>query len=181
MPIDLETYRLVTLEDPESNWQLICRRLKRKPERTEMHRRIIADLQTRLQTSLTRGADVYVDGLYLLAGSEHRLIPDVAVLSADILGKGGEPIGGKPAIEEPVALVVELWSPEIDGHDFDTKIWQYQARGDREIWSIHPLERTLTACLRHADGSYTEEVFRSGIVRPVALPGVNIDLDELFA
>jgi hypothetical protein len=39
----------------------------------------------------------------------------------------------------------------------------------------------LTAWRRQPDGGYTEEIFRSGSVRPVALPDVSIDLDRLLA
>jgi hypothetical protein len=39
----------------------------------------------------------------------------------------------------------------------------------------------LTAWRRESDGTYTESVQTSGTVQPVALPGVTIDLDQLFA
>ena len=57
----------------------------------------------------------------------------------------------------------------------------YQQRNDREIWFIHPYERTLTAWRRKEDGSYAQAVYRSGLVQPASLPGVAIDLDALFA
>src|SRR3712207_8267863 len=49
-------------------------------------------------------------------------------------------------------------------------------RGDLEIWRIHPYERTLTAWRRQPDGSYGEAVHTLGIIHPVALPNVAIDL-----
>ena len=58
---------------------------------------------------------------------------------------------------------------------------QYQPRGDLEIWHIHSYQRTLTAWRRQSDGTYAEAVYRQGAVRPVALPGVTIDLTALFA
>jgi hypothetical protein len=62
----------------------------------------------------------------------------------------------------------------------DDKLPQYQARGDRVIWRLHPFERTLTAWSRQADGTYAVEVFHGGIVRIESLPGVEIDLDLIF-
>jgi Uma2 family endonuclease len=56
----------------------------------------------------------------------------------------------------------------------------YQQRGDLEIWRIHPYERTLTSWIRQADGSYLETTDREGVIHPVALPSVTIDIDELF-
>jgi hypothetical protein len=55
-----------------------------------------------------------------------------------------------------------------------------QQRGDLEIWRIYPYERSLTAWRRQPDGSYEATTHRGGIVTPVALSGVEINLDELF-
>jgi Uma2 family endonuclease len=63
----------------------------------------------------------------------------------------------------------------------ETKLVEYRRRGDLEIWRVHPYERTLTTWVRQSDGSYTETMYRSGRVRPSVLPGVEIDLDGLFA
>jgi hypothetical protein len=38
----------------------------------------------------------------------------------------------------------------------------------------------LTTWIRQADGSYLETTYREGIVHPVALAGVKIELGELF-
>ena len=78
-------------------------------------------------------------------------------------------------------LVVEVWSPSTGDYDVETKLQEYQRRGDLEIWRIHPYEQTLTAWRRQPDGSYTETLYRGGRVQPVALPNVTIDLDDLFA
>ena len=50
-----------------------------------------------------------------------------------------------------------------------------------EIWRLHPYDKTLTTWRRQRDGSYAETVYTGGQVHPVALPGVTIDLDALFA
>ncbi len=78
-------------------------------------------------------------------------------------------------------LVVEVWSPSTCDYDVDKKLPEYQRRGDLDVWRIHPYERTLIAWVRQADGSYAENHYRGGIVRPAALLGVAIDLDALFA
>ena len=62
----------------------------------------------------------------------------------------------------------------------ETKLRECQRRGDAEIWRLHPYERTLTTWRRQADGSYSETVYREGVVEPIALPGVRINLADLF-
>ena len=83
--------------------------------------------------------------------------------------------------DEPLPLVVEVWSPSTGGYDLDAKLPEYQRRGDAEIWRLHPYERTLTVSRRLPDGGYAETVHTGGVVRPIALPGVAVDLDALFA
>ncbi len=82
--------------------------------------------------------------------------------------------------DEPMPLVVEIWSPSTGAYDVDTKLIEYQRRGDLEIWRIHPYERTLIAWRRQADGTYTETIYTSGLVQAAFLPNVTIDLDSLF-
>jgi Uma2 family endonuclease len=94
-----------------------------------------------------------------------------------------EEIRDRPVLaifSDPLPLVVEVWSPSTGDYDVDAKVPVYQQRGDLEIWRIHPYERTVTSWQRQPDGSYQETIHRGGIVTPVALPGVAIDLETLF-
>ena len=84
-------------------------------------------------------------------------------------------------IRAPLPLVVEVWSPSTGDHDVDTKIPEYQRRGDQEIWRLHPFERTLTMWRRQPDGAYVETTVYGGTVSPTAFPWVTIDLDAVFA
>jgi Uma2 family endonuclease len=82
--------------------------------------------------------------------------------------------------DTPLPLVVEIWSRSTGDYDIETKLREYQRRGDLEIWRIHPYERTLTAWRRQPDGSYAESFHTEGIVHPIALPNVTIELDRFF-
>jgi Uma2 family endonuclease len=77
-------------------------------------------------------------------------------------------------------FVAEVWSPSTGRYDVDTKLPAYQRRGDREIWRLHPYERTLSVWQRQPDGSYREFIHHGGLVPVASLPGVAIDLDALF-
>ena len=81
---------------------------------------------------------------------------------------------------EPLPLVAEVWSPTTGHYDVGPSSRAIAERGDLEIWFIHPYERTLTAWRRQPEGSYTEELYRSGVVPVASLPGVTIDLDVLL-
>lgn len=130
-----------------------------------------------------------------LDGGEHRLranfaklrrsadtyyIPDVAVVPAAMVLALREHPGSLDAYSDPLPLVVEIWSPSTGDDDITAKLPDYQQRGDREIWYIHPYKRTLTAWRRQPDGTYAETIFRDGVVHPDSLPGVAIDLAALF-
>ena len=77
--------------------------------------------------------------------------------------------------------MIEGWSPSTGVYDVTEKIPGYKHRGDREIWRVHPFDRTLTAWRRQPAGVYTESVYRGGLVHAEPLPGARIDLDMLFA
>ena len=75
---------------------------------------------------------------------------------------------------------MEVWPPSTGQCDLETKVPEYQFRGDQEIWRIHPIEREVTVWRRASDGSYTESKYSTGTVALESLPGVTIDLDRLF-
>ena len=64
--------------------------------------------------------------------------------------------------DQPLPLVVEVWSRSTGDYDVEEKLAVYQQRGDLEIWRIHPYERTLTAWRRLPDGSYEETIHQRG-------------------
>jgi Uma2 family endonuclease len=84
------------------------------------------------------------------------------------------------AFAEPLPLVIEVWSRTTAAYDLATKLQAYRARGDAEIWFIHPYEQTLTTWRRQTDGAYVEERYRGGTVPVTSLPEVSVDLDLLL-
>jgi Uma2 family endonuclease len=112
--------------------------------------------------------------------SESYYIPDVYVVRlAEVKQQFGT--GKLEVFTTPLPLVIEVWSPSTGDYDVEGKLPEYQARGDLEIWRVHPTEHTVTRWVRQADGSYAESAHASGTIQPTALPGVTIDLDALFA
>jgi Uma2 family endonuclease len=128
-----------------------------------------------------RNRDAYavVSELRVRRSSATVFMPDPMVIPTAY----SEEIRDRPVLaifSDPLPLVVEVWSPTTGDYDVDAKVPVYQQRGDLEIWRIYPYERTLTSWQRQPDGSYQEITHRGGIVTPVALPGVAIDLETLF-
>jgi Uma2 family endonuclease len=106
--------------------------------------------------------------------------PDIVVIPMEYVRRLMEQPGTFEVYDDPMPLVVEVWSPSTGEYDVERKLPEYRLRGDREIWRIHPYERTLIAWRRQPDGTYTETLFSEGTVQPIALPGVSIDLAALF-
>ena len=179
MPVSEKTYRQLALEDREGLWELHCGRLVQKPGMSYEH----GHLTTRLFLSLGRQLDEHQ---FTLRSNHARTrtsgsynIPDICVLPIEL----ARPHRGERGLEfydPPLPLVVEVWSPSTGDYDVNEKLREYQRRGDTEIWLIHPYERTLTAWRRQADGSYAETIHTGGVIEPVALPNVRIDLDTFF-
>jgi Uma2 family endonuclease len=181
MPVSEQTYRAVALEDPESHWELDCGRLREKPPMAYAHNRITSELASQLFAQLDRHAfEVRINAGQLRRSARQYYVPDVTVVAADQTQSYREHPETLEVYIDPLPLVVEVWSPSTGEYDVDSKLPEYQRRGDWEIWRIHPYEKTLTAWQRQPNGSYTETQHLGGIVQPAFLPDVRIDLDELF-
>lgn len=181
MPVSGETYERVALEDPEGHWELECGRLRSKPTMAYAHNRTTTDLASQLLTQLDRREfEVRINAGQVRRSASQYYVPDVTVVAASDTMRYREHPEALEVYADPLPLVVEVWSPSTGEYDVDSKLPEYQRRGDLEIWRIHPYERTLIAWRRLADGTYSETLFTGGFVHPAALPDVQIDLDELF-
>jgi Uma2 family endonuclease len=177
-----QEYQEVVLSGLPGNWELHDGRLVEKPGMTFEHDDIAFELAYLLRGQLHRRQfRIAVNGWRVRRPAATVFIPDLVVVPIAYAAEfRGQP--GKLAIfSQPLPLVAEVWSTSTGDYDIDAKLPIYQQRGDLEIWRIHPYERTLTTYQRLPDGSYQETIHRGGTVIPVALPDVEIDLDQLFA
>ncbi len=182
MPVTEETYERVALEDPDGKWELHCGRLRSKPGMTAQHNLIEHVLGFRLQEQLPLEAFIVsVDRARLRISESRNYIPDVAVVPRSFVDRMEREQPTRLEVNaDPLPLVIEVWSPSTGEEDRTEKLPGYQQRGDAEIWLLRPQEGTLITSVRRPDGGYSEQVYHGGIVEPAALPGVRIDLDELF-
>ena len=181
MEVSERSYQRLALEEVDRQWELHRGRLREKPPMRWEHLDVSSYLGHLLQFQLNRKEfRVFVEGGRLRRTAKNYYIPDVSVVPVEL----GESLRGRPGqlafFNEPLPLVVEVWSQSTGDYDVNDKIPEYRRRGDREIWRLHPYERTLTAWRRQPDGSYAETQYRGGVVRVEALPNVTIDLDQLF-
>ena len=182
MPVSEATYECVALEDPEGRWELVCGRLRSKPGMTAAHNSTIDALHYELHRQLDRNDYVVrADAGRLRISTGTFYVPDLCVIPRGLEDQRLEEASTSLEVyDEPMPLVVEVWSPSTGDYDVEEKLREYQRRGDLEIWRLHPYERTLTAWRRQPDGSYAEFLYQGGTVQPAGLPRVSIDLDGLF-
>ena len=179
--ISEEEYQEIVLAEPDRQWELYEGRLRERPGMTWEHGDVVEMLSRLLGNQLDRRQyRVRINEGRVRRAPGTILIPDLLVVPTSF----GQPFRGQPGVlailSDPLPLVVEVWSRSTGDYDVAEKLAVYQQRGDLEIWRIHPYERTLTAWRRLPDGSYEEVVYTEGVVHPVALPGVEIDLAALF-
>ncbi len=156
-------------------------KLREKPTMSFDHGDVMTYLAVQLGRQLDRAAyRVHVNNARVSRTTTTYYIPDLVVIPVVAAERFRGKIGVLEIYDEPLPLVAEVWSESTGDYDVDEKLPEYMRRGDLEIWRLHPYERTLTAWRRRTDGTYTETVYRSGIVESSALPGVTVDLDELF-
>jgi Uma2 family endonuclease len=182
MVISAKTYEQVALEDPNGHWELDHGCLRQKPGMTAQHDFLMQTLTAELMGQLDRSLFlVYMNTMRLRTSDGSFYVPDVTVVPrASVQAALDLRSTRLDVYTEAMPLVVEVWSRSTGGYDVETKLLEYQLRGDAEIWLLHPYDRTLTAWRLQADGRYTESVHREGVIEPVALPGVRIELAALF-
>ena len=176
-----EAFEQLALDDPDGKWELWCGEPRRKPLMTFRHNDITDDLAFALRLQLDRKQfRVRNDKGRVRRPGSSSFIPDVFVVPAKVF----EPLLGDDdhleAYTDPLPLVVEVLSRSTRRYNLRVKLDEYKQRGDYEIWLIDPRSRSLTAWRRRQDGSYSETVYHGGVIQPVALPNVTINLDELF-
>jgi Uma2 family endonuclease len=172
---------LLTEAGEDSRLEVHQGRLREKPPMCFAHNDVMTYLGFQLGRQLDRKAfHVHIDSGRVRHTEATCYIPDVIVIPARL----ADPFRGKMDVlelyDDPLPVLAEVWSVPTDDYDIDEKIPEYLARGDREILRLHPFERTMTAWRRQPDGTYSKNVFHGGKVELFALPGVVIDLDELF-
>src|SRR5688572_25402539 len=176
-----ETYERLALAEPDRKWELRDGHLREKPAMTSAHNWLEVKLGYMLMSQLDWSVfQVRVDTGRVRRPEATYYIPDVFVISTSLV----TPLLGQQDLlevfDQPLPLVVEVWSRSTGDYDVEEKLTVYQQRGDLEIWRIHPYDRTLTAWRRQPDGSYDETIHREGVVNPTALSDVEIDLAALF-
>jgi Uma2 family endonuclease len=182
MPVTDETFERLVLEDPERQWELHCGHLQEKPAMTFGHNETTVLLSAQLLAQIDLGRFVVrINHGHIRRPGRSYYIPDIFVVRRERTIPTDEREDSLEVYNLPALLVVEVWSPSTGGYDVDTKFPEYRARGDLEIWRIHPYKRTLTAWRRRTDGTYDETILTGGTIQPLAVPGVTVDLDALFA
>ena len=183
MQVSERTYEELALREPKSKWELTPRGLRRKPDMTTEHNGVVYELHGALYEQLDRRDYIVSTDLGKVRVGSRYYIPDLCVIPRAYQQRLKETPGTFEVYGPPLPLVVEVWSLSTGDYDVEDKLVEYQARGDAEIWLLHPYKHTLMAWRKQPDGTYTltEYAAGTGVIVPIAsLPGVQIALDELF-
>ncbi len=180
MTVSSATYERVALEDSDHIWELDAGHLRRRPDMTQEHNDAATELALQIAAQLdTARFTIRQNSGHLQAPGGRSYVPDVFVLPRDLRAPRSGTPGRLEAYAEPMPFVCEVWSRSTGDYDTDAKIPHYQARGDLEIWRIHPYEASVTAWRKLDGGSYNERVM-TGRVQLAAFPEIAIDIDRLF-
>lgn len=174
-------YERIVLASSDVKWELHHGRLREKPGMSVGHNRSMMRLGREFLRQLDEEEyEVRIDMSRVLRPEDTYYIPDLFVVPPAMVNEIADRPDVLEVFPEALPLVVEVWSPSTGNYDVESKLPEYQRRGDVEIWRVHPYERTLTIWRRRPAGGYARTVVTGGLVRPVSLPGVEIDLDALF-
>src|SRR5438105_12058902 len=111
MPISAATYERVALEDPGGYWELVCGHLRSKPAMTTEHNDVIDALYSQLSHQLDRSQYRVRTNSRVRVSTGSFYVPDLFVLPDALHRRLRERPGTFEVYEEPMPLVVEVWSP----------------------------------------------------------------------
>jgi Uma2 family endonuclease len=175
-----QEYQELVFRDGDHIWELWDGVLVEKPTMSMRHDNFASYLGNQLMNQLDQNEyRVNVNGGKTRYTARNYLVPDVVVIPAAYQMPFEEDPRAFNAFNEPLPLVVEIWSRTTGPYDVEAKLPVYRERGDLEIWYLHPYNRTLTVWRHQPDGSYAEDHYTGGIVPVTSLPGVAVDLAAL--
>ena len=181
MAVSAQTFESVVLEDTDGRWELHRGKLREKPPMSFGHNRCARELAYQLVLQLDHSEyEVFQNAGHLRASSGDTYIPDIVVVPVALMSHFDHNPARFEVYDDPMPFLSEMWSPKTGTYDFETKFPAYRLRGDKEIWRLHPFQRTLTIWRRRPDGEYDEIASDGGTVRLHALPQVTINVDALF-
>ncbi len=178
--------RRIVLEETDGRAEVFGGTVREKSPTTFGHNELVRRLSRGLILQLPR------DQFEVRTNAGHLRISDIDLFIPDVFAVPAAMVDALMAADprqlevyvEPLPFVVEVWSHEIDDDEIDHKISGYQARGDLEIWRIHPLFRPADHAGSGGDKRTDVMSSRSnGTARCTlhALPDVTIDVTDLFA
>ena len=172
---------LTLLEETDGRSELYDGELREKPQMSFGHNDTLDVLLDQVKSQLSRNLHrVRYNSAHLTVPNGNSYIPDLVIVPVSAFE---DFLSNRRRFEryaDPMPFVVEIWSPSTGSYDVDRKIPGYQARGDLEIWRIHPFYRTVQIWRRQSHGHYVESEARGGTIELHALPQVRIDLEPLF-
>jgi Uma2 family endonuclease len=109
--------------------------------------------------------------------SDHSVFQsDLVVLLRDRMERfGSRKVEGAPS------LVVEVLSPSTSARDRGIKKDAYARHGVPEYWIIDGNTRAIEVCSDPVDGRYGSETTFSDVAVSATIPGLSVDLGDLFA
>lgn len=142
-------YRQFALGDTAGQWELVRGHVREKPGMSVRHGVVNMRFLEMLLRQLDRGEyGLSTTHARLRRSADTYYVPDIVVIPATMQQALLEHPDTLDAYPKPLPLVVEVWSPSTGRYDILEKLPDYQARGDLEIWYVHPRELILTAWRR---------------------------------
>ncbi len=108
-------------------------------------------------------------------------IPDIAVFCVSALMKDqAENPMDENYIWTPPEFIAECLSPSNRKGQIERLREDYESINVPELWFIDPRSRTLTIFLLERNSLVAKRTVENGVISPVRLPQVNINVDDLW-
>ena len=108
--------------------------------------------------------------------------PDILVLDSELTGiSRPSDLAGRPYLERPPLLVVEVLSPSNTPRDIEQRLADYRSIGVPECWLSRFPSRSVEVLRLTSDAAGTVAIYGMGdTLRSEVLPGFELAIDDVF-
>jgi Uma2 family endonuclease len=169
---------LLDMPDDGKRREIIGGELVVSPAPTAGHQDVVGNLFIILHTFANeQGGHVYLAPFDVVLGRYDVVQPDLLFITASRPRVPED----EHALDGPPDLVVEVASPGTGWTDRTRKMALYAISGVPEFWVADPMRRILTVHVLEGEEYRAVEPEADGSISSPTLPGLRIDLAEVFA
>ena len=181
MPVTEQTFKQLALEDPEGHWEMYCGVPRQKPGMTAEHNDLALELSLSSGASFSGAHSASGRMAATCIGRQRTISSRISSSCRATWSSSSEEPGRSRSMKRHCRLSSRSGRHRPAATTLRSSCASISDAATSKSGASIPMSGPSPPGAASRDGGYTEIRCDGGTVQPVALPGVTIDLDALFA